>query len=869
MQAVSNKTTFIYDFVKPGTKVTVDEATNQFHFDIRGKRTSYDRSTTLILDVGNCLTRGVVDVHHIANGFQWNNERIVSTAKLLTSFPSLMENIQQDVGEVRIIVHSNPDFDCFASTYLAKYYIEHKEFPENYQEIVEYAEQIDAGRLKLNPNQVFTPYTMTHVLYFSVGSNKFNSFHDYQTAYLERGLELIDYIVKRLPELMDKERSIHNPVLFKDNHPFRQEEALIEEDYQKYQEDLRTICEKRTMRLPAMDGSAREVDGLFWNHIPTCSLDRLWARGDTNSPSGTGYVFTFVPKMIHQTPDEIIDKFKSEKIQAAIQTTNQVIISVDGNSNLTLADLGKRLELEERKQEDAIFGDTLKEEWRTRDPKKRRFQEEWFDSNDPWYDGRNNQYQIVDAPQIGSLLSFEQIKAIVINYTKPRVKGNHTRILYPFHFPTKDFKKLRKSLEKNNNFDTVNLMLDKDLVHYFRPYVREYLFNSKRDKQGYSHSFSYKNSKKLRLQLSVENGEVTSGTKFEGIVNEKSDDIFLEIGNTTIHLFRYGIGFIVIETDILSQKYKDDLLLDLLLEMNKELCEGKSAEVIQDFNQQLLGEKAIKWIEEFEEGLMYSDVTVSTASYFEPAKKELLYRLCSHTEWNSTIHTENKHMSSTLDRMYYDINEHTVMGFSKKGSVLLIFEKDIEHMSEEQVRDYRKKMEEERTKYHKWDYYIFLMVLHQRYGLMNFSKELSEIGVKNKIRRVSKLREVLFEFIIQGWFSQITNNESGMDIHKKWIHVFETQTLHDEVLEQVSTIADYQSAKKDSDFSLKFTILSFVFLIITGVTGFFGMNIPYVDKFDKNSEAIWFSVWSLMGVLGFWGIISGSYWLFKKLRGLK
>lgn len=864
-------TEFIYDFVKPGSTVTVDEDANHFHIDVDGKKQSYDRLTTLILDVGNCFTRGVIDVHHIENGYEWRNERIVSTAKLLTKFPSMLDHIQQDAQNVMIIVHTFPDFDCFASVYLAQYYIQHREFPENYQEMVEYAEQIDSGRQKLNPNQIFTPYTITHVLAQTVGLTQYNSFLEYQYAYLEKGLELVEYIIKRLPELAESERSIHSPALFKNNHPFQMEKRLIDEDYKKYQSDLKTICEKRKMRLPTLNGSSKEVDGLFWTDIATCSMDRLWARGDTNSPSGTGYVFTFVPKKKHQTSENILSKFENEieSLKESIKTTNQVIISVDGNSDVTLVNLGKMLELEERKIEESIFGSSVKEQWRTRDAKKRRFLEDWFDNNDPWYDGRNNKHQIVDAPRIGSLLSIEQIKETVINYTKPRVKENHSKVLFPFQFQTKDFTRLRKSLAKNAFFHPINLMDDKELVHYFRPYVREYLFNTTTSKKGYSYSFTFKNAQKLKLKLSIEHGKVLSGERFDGIVDEASDDIVLEIGNTTISLFRYGIGFVVVETNMISEKYQNDLLLDLLLEVNKELCEGKSAKEILSFNQQFLGEKANKWIEEYEDGLMYSDVTLSASSYLEDAKKELLYRLCSHTEWASAIHTENKHMSSTLDRMYYDINEHTIMGFSKKGCVLLIFDKNTDQLSTQQLEEYNKEITAEREKFHKWDYYIFLMVLHQRYGLMNFSKELSEIGVKNNVRKVANLREFLFEFIIQGWFSQITNNESGMDIHKKWMSVFETQTLHDEVLEQVSTIADYQSAKKDSAFSFKFTLVSFFFLIISGVTGFFGMNIDLVENFSKNSEAAQFTGYAFLLVLAFWAVISGGYWLANKIQRIR
>ncbi len=582
--------------------------------------------------------------------------------------PSLLGNLKPNAKEIQIIVHTNPDFDCFASAYLAKYYIQHKEFPENYEEIVKYAELIDSGKLKLNPNELLTPYSFTHVLSISIERNKFNSIYDFQVAYLERGLELIEYIFKRLSELTETERSIYNPTFFNNNHPFKREERLVLEDYQKYQYDLQTICEKRSMRLPTLNGSSRKVDGLFWNDIPTCSMDRLWARGDIDSPSGSGYVFTFIPKEIKHTPGIIINEFESESIQDAIRTTSQVIISVDGNSDVTLVDLGKQLEIEERKMEYIIFGETLKEKWRSRDPKKRRFTDAWFDSCDPWYDGRNYQYQIVDAPQIGSLLRLEQIKDIAINYTKPRVKGNKTKILYPFEFKTANFSKLHNSLRKNNYFQAENLLIDKDLVMYFRPYVREYLFNSKRNNLGYSQSFSFSKSENLSLNYKMENKKVTSNIKECG--KENKDEVFLEVGNTNIHLFRYGIGFIVIEIEMLSHFKHEDLLLELLMDINRELCEGKSAQEIRTYYQYFLGENVTKWIDEYEEGIMYSDVTLSVASYLDAAKEELLYSLFSQTEWNSSDRTEKSPTTTNINRMYYDINEHTIMGFSKKGASL-------------------------------------------------------------------------------------------------------------------------------------------------------------------------------------------------------
>ena len=172
-------------------------------------------------------------------------------------------------------------------------------------------------------------------------------------------------------------------------------------------------------------------------------------------------------------------------------------------------------------------------------------------------------------------------------------------------------------------------------------------------------------------------------------------------------------------------------------------------------------------------------------------------------------------------------------------------------MTEEQKEFYWNEWKREEDQYETTDFYIFLLVLHQRYALLNFSKELSEIGVKSKEKKIARLRDILYEFMIQGWFSQITDDEDGLKKYKKWSNVFETETLYEEVIQQVSTIADYENAKKEKDFNFRFTVISFIFLIITGISGFFGMNLPIIKQFS-NEGAVIFSIISTIGILILW-----------------
>lgn len=845
----SRQRTFSYDFVKHGTKVVIDQAANEFLIEKDRVSVRYDRASTVILDVGNCLAPGVIDAHHLKDGFLWKNSKIGSTAKLLSCFPSYLKHIKEHIEHVTIVVHSYPDFDCIVAAYLTRYYLQHREFPLFTEELTEYAECIDAGRLKVSPSQLFTPYSIALVLGEGEGEDDQSS--------LQRGFELLDYIFKRLPELSESERAIDSPVLFEENHPFQFEQQLIEADYRKYQRDLEMICEKRTLRLPAFDGSMKEVDGLFWEKEPTSLLNRLWARCDSTSPSGTGYVFTFVPIEI-QSPESIIDLFMAfPLIQEELRNTSRVIISVDGNSEVTLLDLGKALELEEQKKESRILG-KLKEKWRTRNPELRRFLDDWADNADPWYDGRRDRNQIVDSPRVGSLLTVKEIKDAVLEYTKPKVKENKTRLLFPFQFRTTDFTKLFQHFLKNPNFHQQDLTSDDETAPYFHPYIREYLSQGKKKAPLYSSFFE--GDQRFYLRLSLTNNKVSSGRVIvsdselgEGVEGRdvKDEHVYIDVGKISLALFRYGAGFIIVDTAIRSNSH-ESIPLDALLEMNRELCEGMFGKsLILEYADRFLPDLKSFLLGNIGDAILYSEETLDQSSYFDSVKKELIYKLCTQSQWNTKFTAGINDMTSMLDRMLYEKNDFMSQGFSKKGSILLSIEKDTSKFTAQQRQELEQETEEQRNFYQTRDYLIFLLVLHQRYVLLNFSIELAEIGVRNNPKRISKLRDDMFEFMTQGWFSQITDDGEGLIIYRKWAGVFETQLIYEEVMQQISTIADYQSAKMEKAFNLRFTLFSFIFLIITGITGFFGMNIPVIGTFtDEN--AVVFSIYSSLSIIALW-----------------
>jgi hypothetical protein len=849
-QSITRGILFDYQFYPHGLVVQVEDNPNELLLTHKEKpiHDTYDRYSTLILDLGNRLEPGIIDIHQMKSGFKWKDESIVSTAKLIYTFPEMLDYLQESIENVTIIIHEYPDFDCFASVYLAQFYLEHRELPPFAKEIAEYAEEIDTGKMKLDPDRILTLYSIAQVIDESMGRNHIKM--------LNRGLELIHYSVNRLDQLSERDRTLKSPVIFEIDHPFQKEQKLVEEDYKKYLDDLEQLCEKRKIRLPSFDGDTREVEGLFWNEPSTSLLDKLWARSDVNAPSGKGYTFTFIPRKMYPPKQDYLDKFISggEKVKETISATSRVIISVDGTSDVSLYGLAEMLEFAETKKEDTLFTNELKDKWRSR--KTKRFPEAWLDNEDPWFDGRNNNYQIVDAPRVGSLLEISEIKRIVLDYTKPVVKEFHTKILYPFQFRINDYELIYQNLNENNHLEKVNYHNEGFQTNYFLPYIQEYLFNQQKGMNGYSSSFEA--NEQFSLLVQFENEAISNCVKAETEMEPNRDNVLVTISNPTINIFRYGIGFLVLDADV-SEHYQDLIFLDMVLEMNKELCKTiKTKELLfKETKKYFIG--ILNSINRNHPGIMYSDVTISANRYFESAKKEMLFKLSSQLTWNSAHQTDDD--LTVQNRISYEVNKDVTMGISRKGNVLLVFDRTDEKMAGNKLEELKVALNEERQIFRTVDYYIFLLSLQQRYVLLNFSEELSEIGVKDQREKVLTLRDHLYDFLVQGWSSQITDDEDGINVFRKCQEVFESKALHDEVIGQVSAIADYQNTKKDYIFNFRFTMISILFLSITGVTGVFGMNIGGFD--DKTP--IW-PAWLIFIVsLPALGII---WWTIPKLTVL-
>src|SRR5690606_22247760 len=138
-----------------------------------------------------------------------------------------------------------------------------------------------------------------------------------------------------------------------------------------------------------------------------------------------------------------------------------------------------------------------------------------------------------------------EMKKIVLDYTKPAVKEFYSKIIYPFRFNAKNLKKIIKHFSTSDLFSQKQFQENYQLVHYFQPYIQEYLFNVRGKRNGYSYHFENKDQYSLRLK--VGENKITTCNQLPENDAELIDTAEISIGNPSIVLFRYGVVFFIID----------------------------------------------------------------------------------------------------------------------------------------------------------------------------------------------------------------------------------------------------------------------------------------------------------------------------------
>ena len=845
-----NKDKFIvsYDFINMGSVVA----------DSLDDEKLKPQKNWFFLDVGNSLEEGIIDHHQNISGVIVAGKTYRSAASLLAHSRNLiMKNYNSDINEIKIIVHKEPDFDCFVSAYLAEYLLKNDgRLPDNYEEVLEYTEKVDAGMLRIEDKNVKTPAMVACALAETPEIKCFSG-DEKNLAIMKKGLRLIDYIFNRLTEI----QSIHHPRLFDKDSGFESELNLLAEDYLNYCSDLEKadLCEKIRIKLPvigAEEQRLQEVDGLVFKDEPSCILHKYWARQDHNSPSRTGYIFTLIPQHRKEEAQDCYKYIYSEgkRTEERMQLGSdgqgvkvyRSIISVDPSRGVCLKGLAEQLELEELKKEQLLLGEAKRER---RDFTTRRFNEPWCTNRDPWYDGRNHFYTIVDSPGVNSLLTFEQIKSIALNFICPKVTDTRIKYVFPFTFDPEKYNQLCGYIA--DNFDLVSE--DREVIakrqDFFLPYVYDY-YNCPEEGKLPKHCQHFLLKKKGIFDFDKADCLVTlqpqSSEETRDLLAKYDNElkIYGESLKSKISVFRYGIGFFITELKIENEV----LYIKDLLKLNKEIINDQESKkndmylrIVDFYFSQLYSTNRFNI--KLSQPLVYSTITIPAEDYYESEKKELVYKLSNSIEWN-----ENVLSNYIPDQTLMEVTDHCIFGFGKTGGTLL--------QIDTKINDFKKS--EFRNLFETIFFDIFIYVLHQRKSLMNFAYILSVYDNKRQLTKITKLRELFMNFTIQGWYSQVTNNELGMEMYRHWQEMFENEKLYQEVSEQLGSVDDYNKSVWSNLFGV-LSLITFPLLILSVFLDSGFLKIRTLFDFSNN---IWpWNIFAVVIVIYFLGLLvyKGTY----------
>lgn len=870
-----------YTFVKMGSQL--EDARDE-------PNPLYPTRNRIILDVGNGLRPGVIDTHHLPGGVMVNGKQLKSTTAVLTSYPFLvLDNIDSDAGSVELVMHQEPDLDCFAAVYLARSLIEQGNLPPHTAHLADYVEQVDRGLVLINRNTISSPAAIACAIDEVLkNQNPELGRPALWEQSLKRGLEMITYIMQRLAEMMPEERSLFHPALFAAQHPFQAEMELLKNDYEQYKKerDDRDWTEFTRIRVPAWTDRGhelQEVDALFWKRPPQCVLHKHWARGDYEcSMDGKGFILTFIPfedKTVNLSEKDIQHLSGQSNIN-----TCRTVISVNPALSFHLNGLASALEVAECEREKEVFNKGFTK-WRSR--KARRFPDiPWCNNEDPWYDGHAFDYTIVDAPGTGSLLTVAEIKAITLQFTKPSLKSHRCNLVIPFEFSHKIYADLVKWCHENKQ---IKDNPDKEFAQTFTQAVRNYLFSATRGQDGLPHRIYLKMDREplnqylaeMVAQFKLDTGnsspginpcadagnepvqtdtnnsilpddntlqEAAAGDDFQNGDNpcrypKKMGQMKLKVLELNALIFRYGSGYIIVETEL---QIENDMMLEQGMLLNNILARtGKK--IFDEFllpHEKFLQEgyhladkkrkrtdnhsdnQFIPWEPRVSaECLVFTASVIDRDSFYISETKEILYKLSGAMRWDEPFgHT--RYYESIADENILELGEDVFYSFAKTGGALLVLQDDynktldagrIEQMKERQTAAVKN--------FYQVDFWSFLLALHQRHTLMRFSHDLAAYVNSNNKRKIAELRHLLLEFTTIGWFSQVSHNQTSMEVYRRWRDTFENASLYKEVFNELAAVDDYISMKR----TRRIEIITATTLPLVVLGTIFGTNFDLVE----------------------------------------
>ena len=366
-----------------------------FHFLNKGQHAE-PMPNQILVDAGGTLDTGVIDVHQGDTKYESLVRAVAENPHLVLNH--LLHGLNSEYAAGRspqineitftFCTHSGPGWDSMAALYLCDELLRHGKLPDDIHWLLDASDQIAQAKVKTGgaTNRPF-------IIYYAIAALR-----ETDKDQLLEGLKLIQKIIEcaRTGKIQTNGKNpFTEPVdNFKACFPdFSKHIDMIEEDRPLYLDDL-SRADFFEAELPLQD---RETENdsthsinfqpgkvIAFQKPPESKLLRFWVRDDQGKCD-----LLMTPSMPDAKNPNHFRRWR---------------ISVDPDQNrFNLRRLGFLLE----NAETEIRGTAKK---RGGAP---RFESNYCDNSDPWYDGRNHNFTMVDSPRCGTDLPYEKIKSII------------------------------------------------------------------------------------------------------------------------------------------------------------------------------------------------------------------------------------------------------------------------------------------------------------------------------------------------------------------------------------------------------------------------------------------------------------------------
>jgi len=363
----------------------------------------------ILIDLGGKLDYGVIDTDQGGTPYQSSVEALAENPHFVIGH--LLKKVNEEYAAGRksqvdeltfsFCTHHGPGWDNMASLYVCDQLLKTGRLPKNIHWLLDASNDIAQAKQKTegHPNRPF-------IIYYVI-----SSLSDGAEEKLKSGLRLIERVIELAEEKKLSTADGENPFL----EPAENFSALFPEfaehietimcDKVYFEEDLKHV-KTFEAELPLKDPQ----DSTGHESPPATSFNSIqkgYSKGKViafqRQPESKLFRFWIRDK---KEDELLMTPFNPKNPEPKDGSTHYCSwrISVDPNmSKFNLRRLGYLLEQKE----------TEVRRGRLERGGAPRFKSDYCDNEDPWYDGRNHHFTMVESPRCGTELSYEQIKTVI------------------------------------------------------------------------------------------------------------------------------------------------------------------------------------------------------------------------------------------------------------------------------------------------------------------------------------------------------------------------------------------------------------------------------------------------------------------------